>query len=254
MKIEKCTIVHHEQISNDYFLLEIESSHIAHYARAGQFVLIQAQSNTTNPLLKVPLAIYDKTSTSITVLCRIRGQKTILLNQKKRGDCVEVLGPLGNSFDVYPLPKTAILMAGGCGIASLYLLAKKFREKNVDVVLLSGARCRNELIEIDRFKNMGCHTACATDDGSDGFKGNVNQLFLHNKNRYADFCVYAAGPELMLRNIAQLAKENAFDAQLSFESYMACGIGVCLGCAVKLSKGYRLCCQQGPVFQANELL
>jgi len=253
MKIEKVIISFNKKVSDEYFLLGLESPSIASHVRAGQFLLVQAEVDTTNPLLKIPLAIYDKTPKDITVLCRIRGQKTNLLSQKTKGQSIEILGPLGNSFDSYPLTKTAILVAGGCGIASLYLLAKKLREKNVSVLLLSGARCKDELIEIERFEALKCKVSCATDDGSQGFRGDVVELFLKTK-KHSNFRVYAAGPEAMLRRIATLATTQSFDAQLSFESYMACGIGVCRGCAVKVSTGYQLCCQQGPIFQANEII
>ena len=254
MRIEKAIVLFNKKISEEYFLLRLELPLIANHARAGQFLLVQAEANTTNPLLKIPLAVYDKTSKNMTVLCRIRGRKTKLLSQKRKGQSIEILGPLGNSFDLHILPKMAILIAGGCGIASLHLLAKKLREKNVPVMLLSGAQCKDELVEIDRFMALKCTVSCATDDGSKGFKGDVVNLFLNNKKQYSNFQVYAAGPESMLRRIAAIAGKHSFDAQLSFESYMACGIGVCRGCAVKLSTGYQLCCQQGPIFKANEVI
>ena len=253
MKIEKAIVLFNQKISDHYFLLGLESPAIAKRARAGQFLLVQAEANTTNPLLKIPLAIYDTTVNSVVVLCRIRGYETTLLSQKIKGQLIEILGPLGNSFTISSCQKTAILMAGGCGIASLHLLAKKLDQHNIPMVLLSGARCHHELVEKQRFQALNCQVFCATDDGSCGLSGNVIDLFLTYKKQYKHFSVYAAGPQQMLRRIAAIAVAESFDAQLSFDAYMACGIGVCRGCAVKLSTGYQLCCQQGPIFKATDV-
>jgi dihydroorotate dehydrogenase electron transfer subunit len=254
MNIETGIILNNTRLSEYYYLADIHLPSMASRARPGQFLLVQAQANTTSPLLKIPLAVYDKTDESLMVLYRIRGQKTQRLCQKSKGTSIEVLGPLGNSFDWHGLTHTVILIAGGCGIASLQLLAKRLRSKNIEVVVLSGARCKDELVEVKRFEALGCTVMCATDDGSEGFKGNVIDLFLAQQRRYAQFQVCASGPESMLRHIASLAKAYSFEAQLSFESYMACGIGVCRGCAVDVRGDYKLCCQDGPIFKAKDIL
>ena len=255
MKIASCKVLDITLVSGNYFLATFELPSTSHRpARPGQFVLIQAQSNTTNPLLKVPLAVFDQTLSTMMVLCQIRGQKTLLLSKQLPGGRVEILMPLGNSFELHKAQKTAVLIAGGCGIASLYLLAKRLRQQDVAVILFFGARSQQEIVEVARFKELGCSVLCATDDSSLGFRGNVVDLFLNNYPGDKDFQVYASGPSLMLRRIALLAKEKSFDAQLSFESYMACGIGVCKGCAVDMLSGYKLCCQDGPVFKAEDVV
>jgi dihydroorotate dehydrogenase electron transfer subunit len=256
MKLVEGVVQKNTRLSDSYCLMDIHAPYTAQHADAGQFILLQTARYTSHPLLKMPLAVYGKTDDSITVLYRLRGKKTFCLSEKRPGGSIEVLGPLGNGFKLNgdSMISTAVLIAGGCGIASLYLLAQTLKSLHVKVILFTGAKTRDELIEIECFQSLNCIVNTATEDGSAGFKGNVVEFFAKEIPSLENFAVYASGPESMLKHIARLAKEKSFQAQLSFEAYMACGIGVCRGCAITLLSGYKLCCQKGPVFKANEVV
>ena len=211
----------------------------------GQFVMVQIMSETTDPLLRIPLGIHAINNNGISLLYRVVGQGTKLLSKKQTGETINILGPLGNGFNITK-HKNNILVAGGCGIAPLYALAQKLQEHHVELFI--GAATKDQ-IYINEFKALDIPVHIATEDGSAGFHGLITDLAKQHLDD--NVMVYASGPNPMLQALANITNSLNIPAQLSLEAYMSCGIGMCRGCAITTKSGYKMCCQDGPVFNAN---
>jgi dihydroorotate dehydrogenase electron transfer subunit len=215
----------------------------------------------------------------LTVIHRVVGVGTAWLAQLSPGDRVSVLGPLGNQFKLPPKEGTAILVGGGVGIPPMLYLAQRLRSRQA--IAFSGATMRDLLplhirdeaapspdsidprLSISEFADCGIPSVITTDDGSYGFRGYVTQAlerYLDIRSADANFhpTLYTCGPELMMRRVADIANQRNLSCQVAVERAMACGMGTCQSCVIKVKEGdgwrYRLSCTDGPVFSANELL
>lgn len=248
MIIEYCTITSIEKVKPNIYLLKLNAPKISSRAKAGQFCNIKV-SETDFPLLRRPFSFHDVDGEEISFLFDIHGEGTKILSQKKIGDKLDILGPLGNGFDVEGEYKTAIIVAGGIGVAPFPFLMKNLKDKSIYSFL--GARNENYLYQ-EGLKNV----LISTDDGSVGFKGNVVDLLKNEieKRKLYDFRIFACGPTPMLKAIQKFSNEKNFSCQLSVESAMACGFGICQGCPIETSDdSYKLICKDGPVFYAEEI-
>ncbi len=250
MYIEKAKVESIEKINEQTFLLKLFSPLVVSAAMPGQFCNIKV-SEGTDPLLRRPFSICNLENESIYFLFDIHGEGTRLLSQKKVGDEVEILGPLGKGFVYDGDYSIAVIVAGGLGTAPFPFLTDRIF-KNKDVVTFVGARSEN-LVLRHGLKNV----SVATDDGSLGFPGTVVDLLKKEissikKNK---FRVFGCGPNPMLKALQQYTVQNNFDCQISIESAMACGFGICQGCPIEASDGdsYLLICKDGPVFEAGKV-
>jgi dihydroorotate dehydrogenase electron transfer subunit len=237
------------------FLMELESAYLADRAKPGQFVEVRC-SETLDPLLPRPFSIHDAEDNKIKILYQVVGEGTRLLSGKRPGDEISVLGPLGTGFFIDKKMKKAILFAGGMGAAPLYFLARKLIEKNIDVELYFGTRNKENLITINPFKKLGIKIHIASEDGSCGKKGLITCL-LDNKVgapiASSGQSIFTCGPRPMMKEIAKWALKNNLTGQASLEKEMACGVGVCLGCVVKIKGEYKRVCKEGPVFAIDDV-
>lgn len=253
---EKPRVIANKKISQKYFQLTFASAKIASFARPGQFIEIKI-TDTVDPLLRRPLSVHQAKGKSFSVLCEIVGKATQILSQKKTGEYLDIIGPLGNGFNYSPparQPASApVLVAGGMGVAPLVFLAEKL--KRSPAMVLIGAKTKNNILCQKEFKKIGCDVRIATDDGSAGFKGRVTDLLkqvLFAANLPAT--IYACGPKPMLRELAHICKDYKIPAEMSLEAHMSCGFGACLGCAVNTKTGFQRVCLEGPVFKAEDLI
>jgi dihydroorotate dehydrogenase electron transfer subunit len=222
----------------------------------GQFVMLspgaQGGAERADPLLPRPMAIYrvrgEADRTEVEILYKVTGRGTALLRDAGPGDFVGLVGPLGEGFPSPTPGSVALLVGGGTGIASLYELAAREAERSTVVVLL-GARSASDLMGREDFAALPLELAIATEDGSVGERGLVTEL-LERRLTGPEATVYACGPTPMMRRAAQLAVARGARCLVSLENRMACGFGVCLGCAVpRREGGYGLVCRDGPVFE-----
>ena len=235
-------------------------------------------------LLRRPFSFADVTTrddkTSAEILYCVVGPASLRMTTLSAGDSVSVIGPLGNGFSVPEGKKTAILVAGGMGAGPLQHLAKILTEDfpDVDVIAFAGAKTSEELpfekrldkiaqqleFSLPEFAKYGVKSLVATDDGSAGFAGLVTDCLLEwlGKSDFAgeNMVIYSCGPEVMLARMADIAKKKNIDCQVSMERRMACGIGICQSCAVECRVAgsaetiYKLCCEDGPVFDSKEVV
>jgi dihydroorotate dehydrogenase electron transfer subunit len=247
------------KIKNDIYLLLLNSPYLSSRVRPGQFIHVKVDDKTT--ILRRPLSIHKVKKNLIYILFRVRGRGTKLLSQCKKGDSLNVIGPLGNGFDM-SVPAQNILVAGGMGVAPLVFLAEKLAagkkgKTNIKNLVLLGAKNKNEVLAEQEFKKSGFEIQVATNDGSRGFKGNVVDLLktlLRAKHSELRANLYACGPKEMFYEIKKvLEKYPQINAQVSFEQFMGCGLGVCCGCVIETKAGYKKVCKDGPVFDLKDI-
>ena len=235
-------------------------------AAPGQFVMLSPGAlpvaRRDDPLLPRPMAVYRQSTAAdgrpaeahVDILYRIEGRGTALLAEARRGDRVRVVGPLGRPFPAPPSPGRVIIVGGGTGIASLYGLAASAAPAAETTVIL-GARRSLELMGREDFDALDVELQVTTEDGSAGERGLVTAPLERALQREAVAVVYCCGPTPMMRRCAELAALHDVTCMVSLENNMACGFGVCLGCAAPRTAGdYALVCRDGPVFDASEIL
>ncbi len=253
-------IAYHKKIQSQYFLLRAHSPDIAATAKPGQFVMIKVSSeNTTDPLLRRPLSIMSAEPESgiIEMIYKIAGRGTALLSNKKTGQNLDIIGPLGNGFPELPQSHSALVVGGGVGIPPLIFLTQRLCQRdNVAVTAFIGAKTGQDIVCPERFLINGAENVlCATENGDTGVKGFVTEAlndFL-NKHSVDTPVIYACGPEQMLKAVARIGKSRSIPTFVSLEEHMGCGVGACLGCVVDTVNGYKTVCSDGPVFNTADL-
>ena len=221
-------------------LLALRSREIADSAKPGQFVMAGLVGCSSDPLLKRALAVYSIPRRAgdgdlLTLLIKVVGPGTRRLAALREDDRVSLIGPLGNGFDTSRAKgRVSVLVAGGVGIASVFLLAKELSEAGEEVHLLYGARRARDLVGLEDFEDLGIQVRVATEDGSRGFRGLVTQILEPYFRSYParSLAVYTCGPNPMMQAVSRLASAHGAGCQVSVETPMACGFGVCLGCSV----------------------
>jgi dihydroorotate dehydrogenase electron transfer subunit len=242
-----------------YFLLSLRSPRIARRAKPGQFLMIRV-SDQPYPLLRRPLSIHSRDKDRVEVFFSRLGQGTTILSEKKTGEILDVIGPLGKGFVIPPRAKgkTFCLVGGGRGIAPLYFLARELQARGGQPRVFYGGRTESHLPLLGKLVAAKMEVFLSTDDGSLGFPGLASAMFERELARSArPALVFACGPDPMMRQVARLAADRTIPAQVSLESTMGCGIGACWGCVRKIRtpRGFEWIkiCEDGPVFPADRV-
>jgi len=256
----KGTVSESRRIAENHVLLSIAADDVFESAVPGQFVMIRAQ-NRGFPFLGRPISIYGlrrtKRNVAIELLIRVVGAGTSVLADLTEGDRVYLIGPLGNGYAFFPDKKNIIIVAGGIGIAPLAFLADAYSRAGAQRVLCYfGARSKDQLIGLERLKRTCSKVLLSTEDGSTGHFGMITDLFESDVKKFdrEETAVYVCGPESMLAKMQSIVKKYPVPCQVSVEERMACGLGACLGCAVRMKNGgYRRACKEGPVFDIDDV-
>jgi dihydroorotate dehydrogenase electron transfer subunit len=241
---------------------------LAGRTRPGQFVMVVPPGGEH---AATAFGVYEAEGERVSLMVFAVGTRTRVLADLAVGAGLDLLGPLGNGFELDALGDDVALVAGGVGIASLLLPARELVRRGARVDLLYGARTAASLVDEDRFTALGARVTPATDDGSRGHRGFVTDLLRDRDRNFSG--IAACGPTPMLRAVARIALERDIPAQLSLEETFACGVGACWGCVVALDRSsrqaprfpsvahlpgapdfvYARICKEGPVFWAHEL-
>jgi len=253
MNVFSCRVVRTRTVTDSIFVLRFRSSELASTIRAGQFLNIRVQEGS-EPLLRRPFSVYRVEGEELEIIYSVIGRGTSELAQKREGDLLDVLGPLGVPFTVGEESyDTALLVAGGLGIAPLPILTRDILKERRSIRTFVGARSKAYLVT-DYLQDV--HVA--TDDGSMGFHGTVVDMLKDNLAR-AQFVrpkIFACGPTPMLRAVASLARTLGIPCEVSLEGPMGCGVGICQGCPVERAgeeRAYALMCKEGPVFDISTI-
>jgi dihydroorotate dehydrogenase electron transfer subunit len=269
MRYFAAEVADNERLGGGYYRLDIAGCEALVGAEPGQFVMVRGDWDR-DPLLPRAFSLLDVSASGhAQILAKTVGRGTALLERARPGTPLSLLGPLGTQF---PAPDPAfmdLLVGGGVGIPPLYMQAGKAfragRELAANTEVLYGGRSGQDLVLLDELRALGVALHLATEDGTVGRPGRVTvelaaRLGHHKENsrqqdpRRPALRIMACGPNPMLWAVAALARADDVPCFLSVEEQMACGIGVCLGCAIPgTGRPFRYVCKDGPVFPAGEL-
>ena len=253
------TIVSNERDTDQYFRLVLRAPQIAPLIRPGQFAHVRILP-LKDALLRRPFSIFQVADGTFSILYKTVGKGTDALARMRAGEEVSGIAPLGHGFTV---PKaggeTPLLVAGGYGMAAMFLLAQRSPQKGG--VFVGGRRRVDILCEKD-FAAIGWEVRVATEDGSHGEKGLVTQPLLaeirNSKFDIRNCKLFACGPTPMLKAVGKLAEEFNVPAELSMDEHMCCGVGTCLTCVIKVKSGdsweYQRTCTEGPVYDSRQIV
>lgn len=271
VQVMTAPVVERVQLARATYRLRIACPAIASRICPGQFVMLRLPRRT-DPLLGRAFALYDTDGQYLDIVFLVVGKMTGLMAGLDPGEEVELWGPLGNGFPSYEGVEHLVLVAGGIGQTPFPALIRRVlgkhgyaaavpRREVAQVSLYYGVRTADLLAGVDDFQQRGAEVRLSSDDGSIGFNGRVTQLLerdLADGRILRRAHVVGCGPETMLHALSELCGRFGLPCDLSLETPMACGIGICFGCAVKVGAkdawDYRRACMEGPVFSASELV
>ncbi|HHO77281.1 MAG TPA: dihydroorotate dehydrogenase electron transfer subunit [Deltaproteobacteria bacterium] len=249
MKEVRGVVRDNTRVAHDTFLLSLDCD--LPVSRPGQFVMLQVACGY-EPFLRRPFAILGNQARTLEILYKIKGHGTRLLAEKRTGDNVNVLGPLGKGFSVHDGEETIVYMAGGTGLPPILSLAENLRQG----ILILGVQSKDQIPLLSRISSLpGVELKLATIDGSCGRMGLATDVLDDVVcNVSGSVKIYACGPKGMLLATSECAKRIGAWCEVSLEEFMSCGFGVCTGCVVETTGGNRRVCREGPVFNAQEIL
>lgn len=210
----------------------------------GQFYMLKPLKSDI--LLPRPISIYGIGENYISFLYQVVGEGTEIMSKLEENDEIQIMGPLGNGFELENIKGKVALVSGGIGVAPLINLAKEL--KNCDIDFYAGFR--NVDYSVDNVEKLVNKIYLSTEDGSKGHKGFVTDLL---KPEEYDMII-TCGPLIMMQKVVKMALEKNTDILVSMENRMACGLGACLGCTCKTKDGNKTVCKTGPVFRGEDLI
>lgn len=249
-------IVSNERDTDQYFLLVLRAPQIAPLIEPGQFAHVRILP-LKDALLRRPFSIFQVAGDTFSIFYKTVGKGTEVLSRMRADEELSVIAPLGHGFTV---PKAGgeipLLVAGGYGMAAMYLLAQRSPQKGL--VFVGGRRGVDILCERE-FQALGWDIRVTTEDGSHGEKGLVTQPLLAELRRNKPGTkLFACGPTPMLQAVGRIAEEFNIPAELSMDEHMCCGVGTCLTCVLPVKSGddweYQRTCTEGPVFDSRQII
>jgi dihydroorotate dehydrogenase electron transfer subunit len=239
-----------------YVELTLAAPEIAERAEPGQFVAFAIGGESSALLLRRSIAISTAEDGQVTVVVSAAGPGSTWLTERRPGDTVDVVGPLGRPFPPAPQGARALLVGGGYGAAALVGLAARLRADGHAVDAVAGAAGADRLCSVQELTELADRVAVTTDDGSSGRQGLVT---LATDELLPDAgVVYACGPMPMLRAVADAATARGIPSYVAVEESMACGIGVCMTCVLPIvgedgKTRFSRSCVEGPVFGGDRV-
>ena len=246
-------IISNERSTDLYFRLVVRAPEIAPRIQPGQFAHVRILP-MKEALLRRPFSIFQVADDTFSILYKVVGKGTEALSRMRPGEDLSVIAPLGHGFTLpQPGDETPLLIAGGYGMAAMYLLAERSPQKGIVFV---GGRRRVDILCESEFQKIGWDVRVTTEDGSHGERGLVTQpLLAELKRGTPKRKLFACGPTPMLKAVGTIAEEHNLPAELSMDEHMCCGVGVCLTCVIPVKSGdgweYQRTCTDGPVFDAR---
>lgn len=253
-------LVKKEQLKQDIYKFSVQAKEITEIAKPGQFIEIRI-TEQVEPFLRRPISIYniDKHNGILEFIFQVKGNGTEILAKREEGQIVDIIGPLGNGTFEINKYKNISIIGGGIGVFPLYELSKQAKQQGKNVNTYLGFRDKDYVVLENEFKKVSNNLILFTDNGTYGKSGFAIDFLKEDAKKQKPDCIYACGPLPMLRAVKKFAEESNIDCQVSLEEKMGCGIGVCVGCAVKKASSsketpeYYGVCKAGPVFDAKEV-
>jgi dihydroorotate dehydrogenase electron transfer subunit len=244
----------------EYTQFTVVAPDIARGFQPGHFVAVAVGGDNTAMILRRAFAlsgatVSEKFAGTVQFVVAAHGPGTQWLVERRAGEALDIVGPLGKPFPLPSGPAPAVLVGGGYGTAPLLPLAQALLAHGSPVEFVLGAASAHRLYGELAAKRMVGRVAITTDDGSAGHKGLVTDVLPDAIERVSAEIVYACGPMRMLQAVGTVAREHAIRAQVAVEEAMACGIGVCMTCVLPVrgddgKSRFVRSCVDGPVFDA----
>lgn len=251
-------LIKKEKLLEGLYKFSVDAKEIVELANPGNFIEIRINENS-DPFLRRPISIYnlDKKNGVLEFIFQVKGKGTELLAKKKEEDKIDIIGPLGNGTFKFEEYKNIAVIGGGIGIFPLYELSKQAKNAGKKVYTYLGFR-NKDLVTLEKeFEDVSTILTITTDDGSYKNSGFAINYLKNDLEKNNIDCIYACGPLPMLKAVKKLAEEKEIPCQISLEEKMGCGMGVCLGCAVRTATStddnpqYLYVCKAGPVFNSK---
>jgi len=246
-----------------YHHLTLLAPGIPQATRPGHFVAVAVGGPSTGMLLRRAFSIHKVTEGSpnggtVEVVVAAHGPGTRWLTERRRGDKVDVIGPLGRPFTLPREPVACVLVAGGYGAAPLFALSEQLRARGCRVDMILGAASEDRLYGVLEAKRTSSSVTVTTDDGSAGLRGRVTDPLPEILRATGADVVYACGPMAMLAAVAAVAAAQGAHSQCAVEEAMACGVGVCMTCVLPVRGADGITrmvrsCTEGPVFRGSDV-
>jgi len=314
IRCETATVVENRRQTRSHVRLKLLAPHVAWESQPGQFVHVRCTplefadrsfedtadflAHRRQPkdcgamLLMRPFAVHRRWNEGpqrghIEILFKVVGAGTVALAERKPGDKLELLGPIGKGFDLKWCRKlsSAVVVAGGVGVAPLYPLIAYLRQHDVATLVIVGAMSEEDMpletadsrvtlsfmasrpdltMTAGELERLGCEVGIVTLYGTKGYIGLPTEMldrFLHftDGGSRGETGVFTCGPRAMMREVATHASEHDLRCQVLLEERMGCGIGACMACTcrIRLDDGTvsrKRICVDGPVFNASEVM
>lgn len=255
MKLEQAIIIDQTKVSGGYRLLQLKAPLISSEVQPGQFVHIRLPS-PEDTLLRRPFSVFRADSPGLDILYKPVGRGTTAMLDLLPGHSLNLIGPLGKGFPRPSADSLPVLIAGGYGIAALYMLARSCVSPGL--AFFGGAQSA-DILCVDDFIRLGWDVRIATENGSLGVQGLVTaplDLWLQQERGDRRIEAFACGPNGMLRAVADRAATGNWRAWVSIDRNMGCGVGACLTCVQKIQSAdggwtWKRVCKEGPVFDSR---
>ncbi|OVE76233.1 hypothetical protein BVX97_02050 [bacterium E08(2017)] len=251
----EATVVSQQPVSGDYNTLIMEVPEVSSIVKPGQFIHMRVP-RLEHLVLRRPFSVFRADDKHLTLLYKRVGKGTESMTLLTTGDEIDLMGPLGNGFPM-ECDGDPVLVAGGYGVAPLYLLAERLGRTG-DIFI--GGRSADDVLCVEDFKKLGWTVHVSTDDGSMGEEGLVTETMGRWLAGQADEKVfYACGPDGMLRAVGDIGIGRDNFAWLSLDKHMGCGAGACLACVQRVrdeegNETWARVCREGPVFDARDII
>ncbi len=269
MPLETANVISNHGLAGEYRVLVLNSPRIARKIGPGQFVHLRVP-RLPDAVLRRPFSVFNTRAGALSLLYKCVGKGTRAMAQLRPGAAVSILGPLGNGFPAIRRNSRPVLVAGGYGMAALYLLARL--APVAGDVFVGGAGARDILCAAD-FRKIGWKVHVATENGALGTKGLVTaslDAWLQDQPASPGLTLFACGPMGMLQAVAERALAGGWKAWLALDRHMGCGLGACLACVQKIRRPaaagaparagqdgewqWARVCTEGPVFECREII
>jgi dihydroorotate dehydrogenase electron transfer subunit len=249
--------------AGQYFVVSMTAPGIPERTRAGHFLTVGIGGEESGLLLRRAFAIYRVNTTGVyggtlEIVVSPHGKGTRWLSERRRGDSIDIVGPLGRPFAIPKDPISCVLVGGGYGSAPLFMLAEALRERGCRVDVVIGASTEEKLFGTLEIKRVSSTVTMVTEDGSLGVQGQVTDVLRGVIEQANAAVIYACGPMGMLAAVADIATQTQVYSQCSVEEAMACGIGVCMTCVLPVigddgvTRMVRSCVE-GPIFRGDRV-
>jgi len=255
-----CPVLENQWVNGEYKHLVVEAPASALAAKPGQFFhLLCREVGDAAPYLRRPMSVYriDPTQKRIEFLYKVTGEGTKALSELEPGEELNMLGPLGQGFDLSAKPKHILMLARGVGLATLAPLAKAAQGQGIMVDAILSARSSEALMSIDYLRQSGTNVTTVTDENGDSDVGKVEELVRVIAVEKGTELFATCGSNRLLQMLRKIGGELGIPGQVALEQQMGCGLGMCYCCVLPFKNTadeieYRRVCIDGPVFKIEE--